>query len=86
MMKKVLLLDVDEVICFSGFLSYINEFLGSSYVIDDFEDYYLDEVAIPKDRFIEFNKFIANKNLYENAEILPRAVEVIKKLDEVYYI
>lgn len=84
MMKKVLLLDVDEVICFSGFLSYINEFLGSSYVIDDFEDYYLDEVAIPKDRFIDFNKFIANKNLYENAEILPRAVEVIKKLNEVY--
>ena len=34
--KKVLLLDVDEVIVFSGFLPLINEFLHTNYKIDDF--------------------------------------------------
>lgn len=82
--KKVLLLDVDEVICFSNFLPLINAFLGTSYFIDDFEDYYIDAVAIPKERFAEFNQFIHDKNLYENAFLLPNAIEVIQKLNEVY--
>ena len=35
MNKKTILLDVDEVICFGGFLDAANEFLNTSYVIDD---------------------------------------------------
>lgn len=84
--KKTLLLDVDEVICFAGFLNAINEFLKTNYGIDDFTDYYIDEVAIPKEKFSEFNKFISERNLYEDAYILPYAVETIKKLNEVYII
>lgn len=84
MNKKKLLLDVDEVICFTGFLPLINEFMNTNYVIDDFEDYYIDEVAIPKERFDEFNEFCKNRNLYENAHILPGAIETIKALNEVY--
>lgn len=84
MEKKKILLDVDEVICFSGFLNAINEFLNTNYVIDDFTDYYLDEAAIPKERMPEFNKYINQKNMYENAFILPDAIEVLNKLNEVY--
>ncbi len=84
--KKDLLLDIDEVFCFSGFLEAINDFLGSNYVIDDFSDYYIDEVVIPKERFDEFNKFLSKRNLYETAQILPYARETLKKLDEVYNI
>ena len=36
-MKKILLLDVDDVICFNVFLSAINEFLGTNYEIDYFK-------------------------------------------------
>ncbi len=86
MTKKKLLLDVDEVICFSGFLPLINEFLDSNYKIDDFHDYYLDEAVIPKERMTEFNQFISGRNLYEVAELLPKAVETIKDLNEVYEI
>jgi 5'(3')-deoxyribonucleotidase len=82
--KKILLLDVDEVICFSGFLDLINEFLGTNYTIDDCTNYYVDEQFIPKDRMNEFNKFISTRNLYENAYILPNAIEVIKYLNEYY--
>lgn len=84
MKKKTLLLDIDEVFCFCWFLEVINEFLGASYVIDDFTSYYLDEAVIPKERFDEFNKFLKGKNLYENPFILPGAIEAIKALSEEY--
>lgn len=84
MIRKKLLLDVDEVICFAGFLVAVNEFMGTSYEIDDFTDYYIDEVAIPKERMDEFNKFLSGRNLYDDAILLPNAVEAIKKLCEVY--
>ena len=82
--KENLLLDVDEVICFPGFLEAINAFLGTNYEIDDFTDYYMDEVAIPKEHFQEFNRFLKERNLYENASPLPYAVETIKKLADYY--
>ena len=83
-MKKTLLLDVDEVIVFSGFLEAINDFLGTNYVIDEFSEYYIDTVVIPSDRTDEFNEFLRNRNLYDYAPLLPNAIEVIKKLNEVY--
>lgn len=84
MEKKKILLDCDEVICFSGFLEAVNDFLGTNYEIDDFTDYYIDEAAIPPERMDEFNKFINGRNMYENAYILPGAIETIKRLNEVY--
>lgn len=84
MAKKVLLLDVDEVICFTGFLPLINEFLGTHYVIDDFNAYYIDAQVIPKERFAEFNEFISKKNMYDFAALLPNAIETIKDLNEIY--
>ena len=84
MVRKRLLLDVDEVICSSGFLSAVNDFLGTNYEIDDFSDYYLDREAIPKEQIEKFKDFVNNRNLYENTYIFPRATEVIKKLNEVY--
>lgn len=82
--KKSLLLDVEEVIFFGGFLQAVNDFLGTSYVIDDFKDYYIDEVAIPKERFSEFNAFVRERNMFENPQMLPYAVETIKLLCDYY--
>lgn len=84
--RKSLLLDVDEVVTFSGFLEAVNDFLGTNYVIDDFTNYYIDEEAIPKERFSEFNEFINKRNMYQNPHILPNAIEVIEKLNELYNI
>lgn len=84
MEKKKLLLDCDEVICFSGFLEAVNEFMGTNYVIDDFTDYYIDEAVIPPERMAEFNKFLNGRNMYENAHILPGTIETIKRLSEEY--
>lgn len=82
--KKSILLDVDEVICFSGYLQAVNEFLGTNYVIDDFNEYYVDNVAIPKDRFDEFNLFLKGRNMYENPVFIPGAVNAIERLSKYY--
>lgn len=83
-MKKKILLDIDEVFCFSGYLELVNEFLGTNYTIDDFTEYYIDEVAIPEDRKQEFYQFISTKNQYENPVLLPGTLETIKKLSAYY--
>lgn len=86
MRKKEILLDVDQVICFPQFLDYINEFLGTHYVIDDFDVYFIDEAVIPKERFSEYLHFVYDKNLYQNPYILPGAIETIRRLNEFYRI
>ena len=86
MEKKNILLDVDEVICFAGFLDYANEFMNTNYEIDDIKTYYIDDTIIPQNKIKEYNKFLNSKNIYENAHILPNAIESIKKLSEYYNI
>jgi 5'(3')-deoxyribonucleotidase len=83
-MKKSILLDVDEVICFPGFLKACNDFLNTNYEIDDFDTYYLDEQIIPKDRWDEFISFLGKRNVYDDAVLLPDAFDVIKKLNDIY--
>lgn len=84
--KKSLLVDVEEVIFFGGFLQAVNDFLHTNFVIDDFKDYYIDSVAIPKERFDEFNQFVRERNMFENPQMLPYAIEMLKTLSEYYEI
>lgn len=83
---KSILLDVDEVITFSGFLPAVNDFLGTNYEIDDIEDFYIDRTLIPTDRIEEWQKFMQGRNFYENPELLPNSIEVIEKLNQEYEI
>ena len=83
-MKKKILLDIDEVFCFSGYLELVNEFLNTNYIIDDFTEYYIDEAAISKDRKQEFYQFISTKDQYENPVLLPGTLETIKILSKYY--
>lgn len=84
MNKKRILLDVDNVICFNVFLHAINEFLKTSYTIDDFTDYFIDKAVIPENKFDDFKKYLKTINLYDNASTLPLAIETIEKLNKVY--
>lgn len=84
MNKKSILLDVDEVICFSGYLDAVNEFLGTNYIIDDFNEYYIDNCVIPKERFEEFNMFLRGRNMYDKPVFIPGALDAIKKLNQFY--
>lgn len=83
-MKKTLLLDLDEVVVFNDFLKLVNEFMGTNYEIDDITNYYIDEEVVPQERMEEFNRFVNGRNLYENARLLPGALEAIKLLSEKF--
>lgn len=83
-MKKKILLDIDEVFCFSGYVELINEFLHTNYTVDDFSEYYISDIAIPKERKKEFYEFISKRNQYENPQLLLGALESIKRLSKYY--
>lgn len=83
-MKKVLLIDVDEVITFSDILDAINEFMNTDYSIDDFNTYFIDREVIPQDKILEYNNYLVSRGFYKKTKVLPNAVEVIKDLNEIY--
>lgn len=79
-MKKILI-DVDEVICNTTFLYYINEFLNTNYKLDDFDTYYIDDV-VPKEVRTKFYDFYISHDVYEKAELLSGAYEGLKWLND----
>ena len=82
--KKKLLIDVDEVIGESTFLDEINLFLNTNYKIDDFTEYYLDDVLGSEENKARFYESIKNKDMYKDFKIFDGAKAVLKKLNEVY--
>ena len=84
MAKKKILLDIDEVVVFSGFLQVLNKFLGTNYEIDQFTQYYLEEEVLPPDLIPEFHEFLSQQNLYENPEFLPGALEALERLSQYF--
>lgn len=83
---KSLLVDVDEVICTSSLLGEMNKFLGTNYKLDDFHEYYIDDILGSDENKEKFYNSLKNIDLYENAIIMDNAVEVLKRLGIQYKI
>ena len=83
---KSILIDVDEVICYNGFLPLLNKFLGTNYRLDDFTTYYIDDVIGSDEKKAKFYKLLEIVDLYENVEFLPGSIETIEKLSKQYEI
>lgn len=84
MKRKSILLDLDDVICIPDFLYLLNKFMGTNYTFEDIDSYYLDDVVGDRETKLKLNEFYYQHNLYEHAEFLPKAYEIIKKLNEQY--
>ena len=85
-MKK-LLIDIDEVICTSTLLDEMNKFLGTNYKLNDFHEYYIDDILGSDDNKTRFYKTLQNIDLYKDAELFDNVVEILKKLSlqfEIY--
>lgn len=82
-MKKILL-DVDLVICDPGFLFLINKFLNTNYTLEDFTDYYIDDILGDDSNKEKFYKFYLQNNPYDYMELYENAYEVIEKLNKKY--
>ena len=83
---RTLLVDIDEVLCQSTFLDEINKFLGTSYELDYFTEYYIDDILGSDENKEKFYKTIKNKDLYKNARIYDGAYEALKELSKEYEI
>ena len=82
-MKEKILIDVDEVICNPGFLFLMNKFLGTNYKMDDFTEYYIDDV-IDENKRQQFYDYFVENNTYEHAQIYDDVKEVLEKLNNKY--
>ncbi len=83
-MKKTLLVDLDYVICEPGLLKILNDFCGTNYKDDDFEDYIIDDVIGPQEKIQEFYEYYLTQDGYADAVIFENAKEVLEKLSEYY--
>ena len=84
MNKKKILIDVDEVICDSGFLKLMNEFLGTNYKLEDFTEYYIDDVIGDDNKKQAFYDYFITKDSYKFVELYDDAYDTLKKLNDVY--
>jgi Uncharacterized protein conserved in bacteria len=80
-----IMIDLDNVICFSGRLNMINEFLSSNYSYEDARGYFLQDL-IPTEKQKEFVEWYKTKNQYDYAELLDNSVEVIELLNTKFNI
>ena len=79
--KKRLMIDMDDVICTNGFLHMINKYLGSNYTIDDFDEFYMQDILDDKDSFFEWFK---NQNMYDYCELMDDCYDVMYELNKKY--
>lgn len=79
--KEIFMVDMDDVICSGGLLYLINKYLGTNYVVDDFKDFYMQDVIPNKE---EFFKWFQTQNLYDYCELLPDAFPVLEELNRQY--
>ena len=77
MEKKTMMVDMDDVLCHSQILTYINEFLGTNYEYDDFTQYRLQ--CLLEDEKDAFWQWVCQYNLYDGAELFPDAKEVLEE-------
>lgn len=83
-MKKKMLVDLDYVICHPGFLKIVNDFLGTNYQEDDFEEYIIDDVIGPQEKINEFYEYYLLQDGYKDAVLIEGAKETLEHLSEFY--
>ena len=57
-MKKVLVIDIDDVLVDSYMFIMLNKFLGTNYKEEDFSNYYLEDAIKDPQKLDEYYKFI----------------------------
>lgn len=82
-MKKIMI-DMDDVICTGGYLNLINKYLKTDYKIEDFKDYFLEEILISKEEKEKYFDYFFNQNVYKHSYLIENAKEVLMKLNKEY--
>lgn len=83
-MKKILIIDIDDVLVDSYMFIKLNKFLGTNYKEEDFSDYYLEDAIKDPKRLDEYYKFIFTQDMYKDISIKAGVQEVLPKLNKKY--
>lgn len=83
-MKKVLIVDIDNVLVDNCILIMLNKFLGTSYREEDFEDFRLENMLGTPEKISEFYDFALDGDMYQYISVLDGVLEILPKLNEKY--
>ena len=83
-MKKILIIDIDDVLVDSYMFIMLNKFLGTNYKEEDFSDYYLEDAIKDSKQLDEYYKFIFTQDMYKDIPIKEGVQEVLPKLNKKY--
>lgn len=75
------MVDMDDVICANGFLYLLNKYFDSNYVLDDFKNFYMQDIISDKDSFF---KWFMTQNIYDYCDLNDGCYEVMEELNRVY--
>lgn len=81
-----LMIDLDETICYGGYLEAVNKYLKTNYCETDIEHYFVEDIMNEEQKQKFLNYFYKHINIYEQVKIIPKAIEVIKELSSIYEI
>ena len=82
MEAKILMIDMDNVITDGRFLDYVDEFLGTNYILEDMNG--VNVLTLLRSKNKEFWEWVKDKDFYEDAPLLDGCYEVLKDLYSVY--
>lgn len=82
-MKKKIMIDLDQTICDGGYLDIVNEYLNTSYKVEDIDTYYYEDL-IPRDKLDGYPDFFYQHNVYDYVWLLEDAYSVLEKLNQKY--
>ena len=83
-MKKVLIIDIDDVLVENFMLIMLNKFLKTNYKIEDFRDYYIQDKIKDPQKLKEFFNFLFSQDMYKSVPTKEGVQDVLPKLNEKY--
>ena len=78
------MIDLDETICSPTYLDEVNKYMKTNYQYEDIHTYFVEDIIPEQEREKFLDSFYQKANVYQNAKIMPHAIEVIEELNRFY--
>lgn len=79
---KTIMIDMDDVICTGGYLALLNKYLNKNYKIDDFKEFFLEDVLIPQEEKKQYFDYFFKEDVYKYADFVDGAKKTLLELSK----
>ena len=83
-MKKILVVDIDDVLVNNCLLIMLNKFLGTNYKEEDFEGYNTQDIIKDEEKLNEYYNYVLSNDMYSDVVVKEGVHEVLPLLNEEY--